>query len=97
MKIMSYVFWQVPLSIKLRPKKRYSRLAAGWNVWEFHDLDQIRTEKKGTVVWPLVAMLDCFGRFVAMFFGRFLDQITNYDRKKGTVIWPLVGMSTMYF
>jgi hypothetical protein len=25
---------------------------------------------------------DCFGRFVAMFFGGFLDQITNYDRKK---------------
>jgi hypothetical protein len=41
--------------------------------------------------------LDCFGRFVAMFFDGFLDQITNYDRKKGTVIWPLVGMSTMYF
>jgi hypothetical protein len=26
--------------------------------------------------------LDCFGGFVAMFFGRFLDQITNYDQKK---------------
>ncbi len=26
--------------------------------------------------------LDCFGRFVAMFFRRFLDQITNYNRKK---------------
>jgi hypothetical protein len=25
---------------------------------------------------------DCFGGFVAMFFGRFLDQITNYDRIK---------------
>jgi hypothetical protein len=25
---------------------------------------------------------DCFGRFVAMFFGGFLDQITNYDWKK---------------
>ncbi len=25
---------------------------------------------------------DCFGGFVAMFFGGFLDQIANYDRKK---------------
>ncbi len=40
------------------------------------------TGKKGTVIWPLVAMSDCFGRFVAMFFGGFLDQITNYDWKK---------------
>ncbi len=40
---------------------------------------------------------DCFGGFVAMLFGRFLDQITNYDQKKGTVIWPSVGMSTTYF
>ena len=45
-------------------------------------VDQITTKKKGTVVWPLVAMSDCFGRFVAMLFGEFLDQITNYDRKK---------------
>ncbi len=61
-------------------------------------LDQIMTGKKGTVIWPLVAMSDCFGRFVAMFFGGFLDQITNYDQKKeGTVVWPLVGMSTTYF
>jgi hypothetical protein len=26
--------------------------------------------------------LDCFGGFVAMFFGGFLDQITNYEEKK---------------
>ncbi len=25
---------------------------------------------------------DCFGGFDAMFFGGFLDQITNYDKKK---------------
>jgi hypothetical protein len=43
-------------------------------------LDQITTRKKETVIWPLVAMLDCFGGFIAMFFGGFLDQITNYDR-----------------
>ncbi len=28
---MSYVFWRVPLLIKLRPEKRYSHLAVGWN------------------------------------------------------------------
>jgi hypothetical protein len=51
-------------------------------------LDQITTRKKGTVVWPSVAMSDCFGGFVTMFFGGFLNQITNYDGKKiGTVIW----------
>jgi hypothetical protein len=32
-------------------------------------------------------MSDCFGGLVAIFFGGFLDQITNYDRKKGTVVW----------
>jgi hypothetical protein len=75
-------------------KKRYSRLAVGWNVWGFHQLGLIRRvprsnydQKKGTVVWPLVAMSDCFGGFVAMFFGWFLDQITNYDWKKGAVVW----------
>jgi hypothetical protein len=26
--------------------------------------------------------LDYFGGFVAMFFGEFLNQITNYDQKK---------------
>jgi hypothetical protein len=51
-------------------------------------LDQkITIEKKGTIVWPSVAMSDCFGGFVAIFFCGFLDQITNYDRKKGTVVW----------
>jgi hypothetical protein len=40
---------------------------------------------------------DGFGGFVTMFFGGFLDQITNYDWKKGTVVWPLVGVSTTYF
>jgi hypothetical protein len=46
-------------------------------------LDQkIMTEKKGTVVWLLVTMSECFGGFVAIFFGGFLNQITNYDRKK---------------
>jgi hypothetical protein len=43
---------------------------------------KLQLEKKGKVIWPSVAMLDCFGRFVAMFFGGFLDQITDYDRKK---------------
>jgi hypothetical protein len=45
-------------------------------------LDQITTGKKGTVIWPSVAMSDCFGGFVAMFFAGFLDQIKKYDQKK---------------
>jgi hypothetical protein len=90
MKIMSYVFWRVSSSIKLRPEKK------GTVVWPSVGmfggsissdcfsgfLNQIMTEKKGTVVWPSVAMSGCFGGFVAMFFGRFLNQITNYDQKK---------------
>jgi hypothetical protein len=83
------------LSIKLQPEKRYSRLAVGWNVWEFHELGLFwrvpqsnYNRKKGTVVWSLVATfggfheLGLFGRFVAMFYGGLLDQITNYDQKK---------------
>jgi hypothetical protein len=42
-------------------------------------LNQITTGKKGTVIWPSVAMSDFSGGFIAMIFGRFLDQITNYD------------------
>jgi hypothetical protein len=69
-------------------------------------LDQITTRKIkgksclaiGCDVWGVCSMcLDCFDGFVAMFFGGFLDQITNYNRKKGTVVWQLVGMSTTYF
>ncbi len=97
---MSYVFWRVPSSIKLRPKKRYSHLAIGWNVWGFHELGlfwQVHRSnynwKKGTVVWPSVAMSDCFGRFVAMFLAGSLIKLQIMTGKKGTVIWPLVGMS----
>jgi hypothetical protein len=88
------MFWRVCQSNN-NLKKRYSCLAIGWNVWGFHELGlfwQVHrsnyNRKKGTAVWPLVAMfggsmsLDCFGRFVAMFFGMFLYQITNYNRKK---------------
>ncbi len=35
---MSYVIWRVPLLIKLRPEKKYSCLAIGWNVWGSHEL-----------------------------------------------------------
>ncbi len=57
---------------------------------------KLQPEIKGTVIWPSVAMSDCFGGFVTIFFGGFLDQITNYDRKKqvqlsgpgGTVGYP---------
>ncbi len=51
-------------------------------------LDQIMTKKKvqssGHRLQCLGGCmnLDCFGGFVAMFFGGFLDQITNYDQKK---------------
>jgi hypothetical protein len=51
-------------------------------------LNQIMTEKKVQLSGHWLQCLggsmslDCFGRFVAMFFGRFLDQITSYDRKK---------------
>jgi hypothetical protein len=51
-------------------------------------VDQITTEKKGTVVWPSVGM---FGGSISWdCFGGFLDQITT--GKKGTVVWPLVAM-----
>jgi hypothetical protein len=60
-------------------------------------LNQITTGRQGTVNWPSVAMSDCFGRLVAMIFGGFLNQITNYNKRKGTNVWPLVGMSTTYF
>jgi hypothetical protein len=73
MKIMSYVFGQVSSSIKLRPekitttKKRYSRLAVGWNKSQITICRvKIRTptitrkittrKKKGTVVWPSVGI-----------------------------------------
>ncbi len=39
--------------------------------------NQMTTVKKGTVVLLSVAMLDCFDGFVEIFFGGFLDQITN--------------------
>jgi hypothetical protein len=64
-------------------------------------LDQKNTTgKKGTVVCPLVAMSDCFGGFLAMFFGRFLDQITNYDQKKVQLsgsLTPFATHVTFYF
>jgi hypothetical protein len=70
-------------------KKRYSHLAVGWNVWGFHQLRLFRrvpqsnyNRKKGTVVWPLVAMSDYFGEFVAMFFGGFINQITQITTGK---------------
>jgi hypothetical protein len=64
-------------------------------------LNQFTTGKKGTVIWPSDAMLDCFGGFVAMFFGGFLDQITNYDRKKKVqssgLLTPFATHVTFYF
>ncbi len=73
-------------------KKRYSRLAVGWNVWGFHQLGLFWRVPSSNYDWKKryrssVAMSDCFGEFVALCFGGFLDQITNYDRKKDTVVW----------
>ncbi len=48
----------------------------------FLDQKNYDQKQKGAVVWPSVAMSDCFGGFVAIFFSGFLNQITNYDRKK---------------
>jgi hypothetical protein len=98
-------------SIELQPEKRCSRLAVGWNVWGFHELGLFwRVPQSNYNPKKMVQLSghwlqylggsmnsDYFGGFVAMFFGGFLDQITNYNLKKGTVIWPLVGMSTTYF
>ncbi len=85
---MSYVFWRVPLPIKLRPEKKgtvvwpsVGMFGGAWIVSVGSSI-KLNPEKKVTVIWPSVAMSDCFDRFVAMFFGGFLDQITNYDRKK---------------
>jgi hypothetical protein len=95
MKIISYVFQQVPSLIKLQPEKKVQS-SGQWleclgvpsaQIVLAGSLIKLQPEKKGTVVWPSVAMSDCFGGFVAMFFGRFLNQITNYNRKKGTVVW----------
>jgi hypothetical protein len=64
-------------------------------------LNQIPPGKKGTVIWPSAAMLDCFGGFIAMFFGGFLDQITNYDHKKKVqssgLLTPFATHVTFYF
>ncbi len=52
-------------------------------------LIKLQTEKRysrlaiSCNVWGVGSMSsDCFGRFFAMFFGGFLDQITNYDQKE---------------
>ncbi len=105
---MSYVFQRVPLSIKLRPKKKGTviwplvRMFGGSMSSECFGgfLDQITTRKiKGTVVWPLVAM---FGGSVPcariVFMGWIvLTGLKLHPEKKATVVWPSVGMSTTYF
>jgi hypothetical protein len=52
-------------------------------------VDQITTEKEGTVVWPSVRL---FGGSMSLeCFGGFLDQITT-GKIKATVVWPSVAM-----
>jgi hypothetical protein len=61
-------------------------------------LDQkITTEKKGTVIWPSVAMPDCFGGIVAIFFSGFLNQITNYDQKKKVQLSEMARRLYLFF
>jgi hypothetical protein len=95
---MSYVFWWVPLLIKLHQKKgtvvqpSLGIFGGSMSLDCFGGfLDQITTGKNCTVVWPLVAMSDCFGRFGYLAGSLIKLQITT--GKKGTVVWPLVGMS----
>ncbi len=51
-------------------------------------LNQITTGKKVQLSGHQLQCLggsmssDCFGGFVTIFFGRFLDQITNYNQKR---------------
>ncbi len=95
MKIMSYVFRRVPLLIKLRPEEKVQS-SGHWleclgvpsaRIVSAGFLDQITTKKKGTVVWPLVAMSNCFGGFVAMFLAGSLIKLQITTGKKGTVVW----------
>jgi hypothetical protein len=88
---MSYVFWRVPLLIKLRPEKKiqssgrrleFLGVPSAWIVSAGSVIKLQLEKKEGTVIWPSVAMSDCFGGFVAMFFDGFLDQITNYNQEK---------------
>jgi hypothetical protein len=96
---MSYVFWRVPLSIKLRPEKRYSCLAVSWNVWGSLDcfgrfLEQITTKKKR---YSCLAIGCNVGLVLAgsslCFLAGSLIKLQITIGKKGTVVWPLVGMS----
>ncbi len=109
MKIMSYVFQPVLSSIKLQPEKKV-QLSGRWleclgvpsaRIVSAGSSIKLQPEKEGTVVWPSVAMLDCFGGFIAMFFGRFLNQITNYDQKKmvqlSGLLTPFATHVTLYF
>ncbi len=107
---MSYVFWRVPLLIKLQPEKKV-QLSGHWLeylgvpsariVSAGSSIKKLRPEKKGTVIWPSVAMSDYVGGFVAIYFGGFLDQITNYDRKKKVqlsgLLTPFATHVTFYF
>jgi hypothetical protein len=80
---------------QITTRKRYSHLAVDWNVWGFHQLrlfwwvpqSNYNQKQKVQLSGHWFAMSDCFGGFVTMFFGGFLDQITNYNQKKGTVVW----------
>ncbi len=71
--------------------RRLECLGAPWaRIVSAGSLIKLQPEKRysclaiGCNVWGVGSMSsDCFGGFDRMFFGGFLDQITNYDRKKG--------------
>jgi hypothetical protein len=107
MKIMSYVFWRIPTFVdQITTGKK------GTVVWPSVGmfggsmssdcfggfLDQITTRKLKVQLsgHRLQCRIILAGSSLC-FFGRFLNQITNYNRKKSTFVWPSVGMSTTYF
>ncbi len=109
MKIMSYVFWRVPLLIKLQPEKQVQSSGRWLECLGFHQLGlfwrvpQSNYDQKKKVQsyghrlqrWIVLAgSSQCF-------FGGFLHQITNYNRKEKVqlsgLLSPFATHVTFYF
>jgi hypothetical protein len=88
---------------QITTKKRYSHLAVGWNVWEFHELGLlIKLQPEQKRYSCLVIGFECLGGSIASRFGMFggfheLGLLIKLRQKKGTVIWPLVGMYGWFY
>ncbi len=88
MKLMSYVFWRVSSSIKLQPekittgKKRYSRLAIGWNKSQITVCHLKR--QTPTITGKNYDRKKRYSR-LAVGWNTCQNMNTNYDRKK---LWP---------